>query len=522
MRAWSGYLTDARDGWRSTRRLVALRWRTVRSAGARSGIFTAATIYMLGLIICSQMGYVFQLFAQQSDGVAGILARLWALFLAVGLMGVLGSAAIGSAIAIAVFAPFTGTATLSLASADDVAGIRPSRNHRYFDSLLLNAMSGLGLIQLLALTAVASLLTMDGQHAAALVFAWSLWIALQTLMTGIGWSLEWVVRRYGKARRRLLGLGLAAVVVSAIAVDPDHGSTLFGASPLFTTVSRLGLDGWTVEATLVPVLVIMVALLLAATGFQIQRQALLLPLPSAAQGLTRRYRDVGKSASGIAFRLLARTMWRTSEIRRPVMAVVVTAVPASAFINANLYTQMSLTLAIPLTFSLAWATNSLAVLGPGMSWLGSQPRLLNRLPAMAALLQMLVSAALLLAVVTVGTIAGNMSVETLPVILTSGLLASVGCTAASIATAVFRPIRARLSGRGDALVPPVTSLAYMVGQLVLAGFPLGVLATGLTPQIQGSILSGYLAVMVTVIALVLLSWKSPERRSQAIARVAGD
>ena len=92
-----------------------------------------------------------------------------------GQIGSFGALALGSVVATAIFSSLTGVGGASLFPAQEVVGIRPHQLHRYFDSLVVQAVSAVGLFQLSALTAVASLITLDGQRGPGFLIVWGMW-----------------------------------------------------------------------------------------------------------------------------------------------------------------------------------------------------------------------------------------------------------------------------------------------------------------------------------------------------------
>jgi TM2 domain-containing membrane protein YozV len=516
------YLNDVRAGWRSTQILLALRWRTVRSRGVRIAIMTAAAIFVFGVAMAANLGYVVQLASLQTDTAAGIFARVWVGYLSAGIMGALGSATVGSAVFIALFAPFTGSATMTLAPADDLAGVRPPRAHRYFDSLILNAISGLGLLQLLALTTVTSLLTLDGQHAAAILFTWVMWAALIALMTAIGWALEWVVRKYGKVRRRILGTTGLAIVTVILLADPDHGGTLFGLARLYTKVIRVGVTGWNLPATLALAGMTVTAAAIMALGVHLARVANRWPPAAASFQRARSYRGVGRTPFRISARLLLRTMWRTGEVRRPLISLIVVGMPILFFTPLTSTTETSITFAVPLTIALAWASNAFALIGPGMPWLASSPRALDRLPLAAAAIQLALSGGLLTLLVTASYLTGHADGPEAVHVLTSGLVATLMCIALSATLSIRRPIRARLAGRGDSLVPAGTSLLYMLLYIAAAGAPILAQTLASDDVTKTTAMVAAVALALAVTGWNLRSWNRPEVRAHVVLTVGGD
>lgn len=511
---------EMRQGWAATRLLVALRWRMVRSRPARMAIFVGLAMVLFGVLLAINLGYAVQLATQQGDTVSGIYARVWVRSLQGGSMAGIGALAVGGAVLVAFFAPFTGTSTLALAPLEDLEAIRPPRAHRFFDALLLNAVSGIGVVQMLALTAVAGLLTIDGARLPAFTFTWSVWMFLIVLTTAVGWSLEYVIRKHGRVRRNLIGLGALAAVALAVALDENHGATLFGAADVYTYVIRLGVGGWSMGIAIAIGLMLACSAALVVAGVQATRMALRLPAPSLR--VSRRHRSGKVRAlppSLLGLLLLVRTIVRTTECRRPLIAVAVVGLPAMFFLGLDENVEIAVALAIPLTVALAWGVNVFAVLGTGMPWLASQPHLLGPLLRAAAALQFLTTSVLLFLMWFSAEIAGKAPPGVGVRLVVSGLISTLLVTAASAYLAVFRPRRTRLSGRGDSLVPPLTALGYLGWLVLLSAYAPLVLSLPASPEQTMMLLGAAVVLAFAWLAFVDVGWRTPRVRAKVVETV---
>ena len=502
--------------------LVALRWRMIRQPHVRILIAVAGIFVLFGLTAAVNLGYATRNIAEHGLAtVAGTYAQLWVTTILRDQTGQIGAFALGGTFIAAIFAPFTGTATLSLVPVDDLPGLRLPRLHRYFDSLLINAASGVGLLQLISLTAVTSLLSLDGPHFGAMIVTWIAWTMLVVTTTTTGWILEWVVRRFGRNARRLAGLIALLVIGVPILLDPSHGTTLFGLGPVYAQLLRDSVHGSDWPLVLPACIFLAMLLALFWAGVKATVAALALPAPVLSTGKVRRVRGPLPAQPLPAFtRLLTTTLWRTPESRRPMIAIVGVGIPSMFLVQMDYNVETALNLAVPLAVSLAFGVNLLAIFGPGLTWLISRPRLLEPLPRVAAALQILLTVGLIMLLWLVAFLAGHADLAAGERLFVGSVISGFLAAAVSIDLTLRRPIRARLSGRGDALVPPLTALGYLFRLILLACVPAIIVLAVEDFRVH---LAG-LAIAVVVgtgwIALSNRRWANPAHRSAAVAAVA--
>lgn len=515
-----GFWSDVRTGARDTYLLVLARWRSVRNPAARWGIAFGGIILLAGVFLASNTSAIVKALAAQGlDSTGGLFAITWILALQRGELGDVGALTVGGALIAAIFAPFTGSSTLSLAPAEDLQGVRLARSHRYFDSLVINCISGIGLLQLLALSGITSVLSLAGSKGPAMLLTWMVWLLVVILTTTIGWSLEWVLRKWGKGVRRGLGVAGVIIIVGLVIADTDSARSLWGIGTPYASLIRGAADGNVTLIVLAAVTLSLTSLGLLVAGLYATRQALAHPAPVPALGKRRRGIRLPKDPTALMTRLMVTTLLRTPECRRPIIGILAIGVPALTFIPLTENLETAVMLAVPLAVSLAWGVNVFAVLGPGMTWLTSQPALITKAPRVAAYIQFLVTVALIVVLYLAAEFSGNAGPGAGQRLLVGALITGALSAAVSVNLSVSRPLRARLSGRGDSLVPPVTSLNYLFRLLFLACMPAFlVMATGTTYQLFYVI--NFLVLGFAGIAWAELKFRKPQVRSRIVAEVS--
>lgn len=511
------YWVELADGWHATNLLLSLRWRMFRSLPSRVGLIVGVIFFGLIFLLVINMGYATQIAAQQGGGldIESSFARYWIRSLSQGNMLNIGAFAVGGTLFATFVAPFVGTGTLTLAPIEDLAAYRFPRVHRYFDSLVINAISGLGVLQLLVLTGIASLLTMDGYRLPGLLFAWGLWLVLITTMSTVGWLVEIFFRKLGKSPRYLLVGGLFALVGVAAWIDPNHGSTLFGLSDAFAKTAREGIHGWTVASIITPIVLVFVAGIILLSGVAFARIATRLPIPAKKKARIHQARSLGNTPVIALWKLLIRVLWRTPEVRRPIVALSAIGVIVMLLVPLNQNVSFSLIAAGPLTVSLAWGMNIFGLFGTGMVWLASQPRLRDKMIWIIFVFQVTASMVLLLSFWCISFLAGHATPETFWTVFLGGGLSSTICASISLVLSVWKPRRARLSGRGDALLPPLVALGYTLLLVVLGPVPIEFILMGPLTSDKLWIVLGNITLSMICLIVAELLWK----RRSTLARI---
>jgi hypothetical protein len=514
--------TEIIRGAEDTLLLLAMRWRNLRNPLSKWGILAGILFLGFIMLVSINLGYAVRIMALQGNETAsGIFALSWILSLQRNEIGEVGAITLGGALAAAIFAPFTGSSTLTLAPVEDLQGLRLSRLHRFFDSFLINCISGIGILQLAALTAITSVLSLDGFRGPALIVTWMVWIFIIALTTTIGWILEWSLRRWGKAARWRAAFFLLAGIGVALALDPYRGRTLFGIGDLYASMMKSAGSG-TLVGFVVPML-IMIAIILVTMflGLLATREALNLPAPVLQRVKERKYKKFKNNPEDITTKIVLNSVWRTPEARRPILSVVAIGIPALMIVSLSENIEAAIMLAVPLAVSLSCGVNVFGILGGGMSWLGTQPRIVKIIPSIAGALQVLTTLFLVVILWTASFISGNTDPETGARLLVGGIVAATLSTIISLDLSIRHPIRARLSGRGDALIPPLAALNYLVRLLIFACLP-AALAASAQPEMQLPIVLICIILYVFAIKVLTDRFSNPVVRSKIIAEVSAN
>lgn len=458
----------ARSGIASTALLARLRWRMIRVPGVRTSILAALFFFASATAIIANFGFALAAVAQDPASPANSWSRDLLLQLADGRIEGVASLMLVTLLSVAVFGPFTGTGTVSLAPSEDLMGMRPARAHKYFDSLAVNAASGLGILQLLGLVGLNSFLTLDGPRLPGILLAFASWGVLISLMTAMAWTIEWVVRRFGRWQRYVIVAILGGGAAVAYFGSPDQASTLFGAGHWYVSLLRGG-DDFALVFTTIAALALTVGLVYLGLSIFLATDKRLPTVVLTSR--PTRYRDFSANPLLLALRLVISTVLRTPQTRRPMIAAVVFGAPAVIAVNIDQLLAGSISFAIPLAIALSWPANVFAIIGTGMPWLASQPRVMALLPKAVMLAQFFLTMAVISILGLLALLFGRADLMHVQEILAQSAFITITVAGVSTLLAILNPIRAQMASRGDALVPPITALIYMVSLLLFTALP---------------------------------------------------
>ncbi|MGV8847478.1 hypothetical protein, partial [Tessaracoccus sp.] len=412
------------------------------------------------------------------DNAASVYAINFIMSLERGQLGSFGALALGSVVAAAIFSPLTGVGGASLFPAVELVGIRPHRLHRYFDTLVAQVVSVVGVFQLLTLTALGALLTLDGDRGPGLLIAWAMWPMVSALAVLVSWVIDLFQRLYGRVVRWATATVLAVAAGIAIWLDPRHGQTLFGVGDLFASAIRKATLGqWTAA---VPVLAgtAVLTVLFIVVGATFTQAALAKPaIPVTAPKPFWRWTISANPAFALTQILLLQVV-RTGAIRRPLIAVAVAAPPAVFLTHGSFTVLSTLVITIPLAVCLAWGVNFFGVIGPGMTWLAAQPNVARMILGVAVGVQLLIIAVLSIGVWGPPVLLGVIDLKMAASVAAATAVTTLVTTRSAAAKSVHRPFHVNMSQRGDQIIPPLTSVNYTL-RFALGGGQLGILVLSL-------------------------------------------
>lgn len=513
-------VAETRSGLAATIQLARLRGRT-RSPRSRLRVRIALVLGGCLLVGAAWLGTLVTWAASRTTASSPVYRLL------LGEEGLSLTGALASVLAGVVFAPITGAAAQAQFPDFDLAGVRPSRLYRYFDGVWNSVLSPVGMSPLLMLVAAASLATADGEgRAAALLLAVSLWVAALLLTALLAWLFEYARRRWAASIRWYIA-GVASVAAALVVVlDPDHARTVFGLTAWTRGVMRAGAVGDLGPLLGAHVLLLVIPAALLVAGILVCRRALVLPTPTERVKQRTGSVRVPVHPSLALFTMLVTTLVRTREVRRPIIMMIVVAMPLLfawiRYSGSNPESMLgSVTMVVPLAMSLGWGVNVFGVLGGAVTLLLAQPRAWKLLLRHVVLVQLAASILLGLALMVLAVLTSSMSWSSVPPYAAGLVASSVIATSNSVRFSVEKPHRTRLTGRGDPLVPPIVGMGYVL-RIMATGATTGLfvgIAVSLAPWL------GLVAAVLVAIAAfrgwhrVSKRWSDPTHRARLAAVV---
>lgn len=515
-------LPELYQGARASIMLVKTQWGFTRSLRMRVVALVGLLVAGFSVTIMSQTGSMVKFAAIEQTGIVQTYAKTYLASFQRGELGGIGATALGICILSALVSPFTGATSTSFLPPKELAGLSVTRWHRFSDSVIAQSISSISVLQLITLTALSSMITLDGGRTQGLIFTWAVWISLVCLTIMALWISEYIHRRFGKTTRFVI-LGIfAAIVGTAVLIDPQHGTTVFGIGNLYAdVVQNVGTSG-TLYAVLAPLAVIGAGAVFMYAGAVLASITLALPEESSRQSVQDVYSGKFAIKSPTPTWMLVRSVFRLPEVRKPIISAVVIGVILTTFAPQSFAINSTFAVIIPLIIALAWGSNAFAHLGGGTTWVLSQPNALKRAPWTLFAIQLSGSLILFFLIWTPSVLIGRNSLDDLFINLLA-VLASGTIVARSATTKSLRhPSATYFGARSESTLSPSKALQYTL-LFSLWGGQVGVIVLAIENNLfRFGILA--LVILVQILRLTWLQefWEKPENRRRVAAAVAND
>jgi hypothetical protein len=459
-------LRDTYSSLRASTTLLGARKAMIKSRVAKAFLTALAGFAALAYLGASNSGYFAYLMAisrevEINESLILIFQQMYD-----NNFIVIGSVALIALFSYIVFAPIVGTATLSLATENESSTLMLPRGHKFFDSLFLNILSGVGILQLFIGTGVVSILALEGNRVQSILFFFILWLIAATISTILGWVREASVNKIGFTRTLLIGfiiLSLLSLTITLLWVEDIsnfYATFIVYVSKLSTWYSIAVLFFFSITALIILVLL----------GHHLASKVnhIYFAKSGVAEKNKKSLLNAKRSQLANAILLNYLLVWRTSEVRRTIVIVGLIGLVAMAFLPLDDIVLPALVIGFSATFTLSWVVNYYGLLGSGNLFLQSLPtysRILTwAINIFSTLIILVYNITLLLTGFAIGKVAAiDLFKMSILAMILSALLPLV-----ALFFAARKPYRARLEGRGDTLLPPMVSLGYLAGFLAIS------------------------------------------------------
>lgn len=415
-------------------------------------------------------------------------------------------------IASIILIPLVGYSFASIIPEGDLASIKVTDNHKISDSILLQYVSTISFVQLLVLTALTSVFTINSSAPGlGIFFAWGLW-AVSVLATVLAaWFFEYLFRRFGVKSKLLVFASIAIVLGVLYLLNPDSFAGAFGLGDAFVTYVQgldfstvnnfgLGILGLTIASALLLFLISIVASRTMKRTERVKTKNNNIVL-IARLGLQNKNKVTGIT------QFLGSMILRQSNIWKPLALSTAFAASMGAVFYTFYDVLIGLATLIPIMVCLVWSINIFGIVGAGTTWIVSLPQGKQKILGSVLKIQYIIIAGIAFLALGVTFIFHPISVYTALKFLLTLTAASMVLSHFSLKKAIYNPYRYRVHIRGESVIPPNKAFSYMF-QLFVIGFLVAGACYGLTDFIS-TISSEWvgLSALVVLVALIGLAVK---------------
>lgn len=463
-------------GFNDTMDIFAFKWRMFPGRASKFGlIFGSGAVLFLIFLAASLGTFIKQSVTQLPDGDEG--KETFLLFLKIFIdnnSGFMLGGVFWAMLLSAVFMPLIGFSFGSILPEGDLVSVKRNNNHKISDSIALQMGSSISIVQVLAITALVSIFTVDSVAPGyAIVASWGLWMIASLFASLSTWFFELLLRKYGVKSKMISVAVLAVVVLGLMLLIPEQTLNFFGAAPAYvqfiTDLSSSNLTfflGWCVGILLAA------TVLLSLISFTASK-ALNLPEPPARKDTNvvflARIGLEEKNFVSTTTQFITNTILQQPNILKPLLiGFFFTAVVGLSFTGLT-QTLGSVAVLIPVMVALAWTINVFGVFGSGTTWLLSLPKAKNQLLGSVLKVHHFISLFIAAVVGIIVTLIYNLPAQELLSFMLASMGASFLVAQTSLKQSLFTPYRFRVNIKGESIIPP-TKVISSLFRLFLFGF----------------------------------------------------
>lgn len=454
------------SAFKDTLTLMNVRYQIIRETKGKIGLWAFIIMIAFGVYLTSYTGQLIKIMANSQSSnleAAKIYATTYLNSYLNGHIGGLVATTLGLAIISVMIAPFTGASATSLISHHYMVGVRANMRHRFTDSIVTQFVSSISLLQLLTLTSVASLLTIDGGRKEGILYAWASWPVLVILSTMFVWLAEYLYRKFGEKKRlAMLSIALGAIAL-VVYYNQEQAVTVFGIGTAYADIIK-GFHTFDLFTQVLSFgILIGLWLLFAFCAYKMSQVALSHPDIFAKQ-VKKEKTISSRKASALPLvemcHLALMQVWRNIEIRKPIMMTAGFSIVAMWMLAYDSSLLATLVFVIPLMISLSWGANIFGILGNGLPWIISKPFSMRSILWVFGGLQLVMVLTLASLTLIPVVVFGKIDVDTAASFIIAVFGCSVVMTRSAISKSVYSPHPYKSGYRGEPILPPATLIAY--------------------------------------------------------------
>lgn len=475
-------------GFNDTFTLLAFRWQSINNRILKIALIAAFIFGMFFLYIAATTGnLLMNIVSIDNEYVSQTTKDLAIAYLDAfntNELALFVSGVLGATLAMVFITPFSGYSLGGIVPSRDMSTIKSNDNYKLSDSIIVQMLSSLSMLQLFSLTLLSSLLTIEGGTGLGVLWGWFTWIALVFFTAAFMWCIEYINRRFGHKIKVGIILALIALVAVAIIVDPYHGTTFFGLSPIYVdVVKNIGTTYNILQILLSALFLFSLIIIFSLVINFVGAKTLTFSEPVMFKKNTSgKISWLTTKEKLTEIRMLFLLIFRYKVVWRPIL---ITSLMAAAFIlilggGDNLVIS-SFIIVTPLVVSMSFGVNAFGVLGASNIWLHSQPRWRKTILNNLAILQITIIGSSYVLLFVPALLINKITILDVLATIPAMIVIAITFTMFGIWKSLKHPVKYVPSSRGDAILPPITVLSYMF-QLIIIGGVCGMLVYGvLTP-----------------------------------------
>lgn len=518
------------ESFRDSLIFMNARWNFIRSPKSKVMLWLGIVAIFVTIFLASNTGYLIRYIAEGNSAQASELndtalkqyAIIYLQSYMRGELGILVSGTLGIAIISVFVSPFTGTVSTSLISSAHIVSVRRDDKHRFTDSIFTQFFSSISLLQLLTLTTVASLLTIDGNNTWGILYAWMSWPALVLLSVFFLWLAEYLYRVFGEKTRLLVAGLLLSLIALAVVLNPKQAETVFGIGEIYAYNVK-NFDEFDADQKIIALgalFFLSLAFFFGAYFASIKTLA----HPERMQKEKKRKNPPKWKTSPFYMvemvKVLFLQVWRNPETKKPIVATILFGAIMIFATNGTFSVSSTFVIIVPLIVSIAWGSNLFGVLGQGFSWISSQPYVMGNFLVIAYFTQIIITSGIYGLILLPSIIAGKIPSEEIAGMILAFIAVNAAMSRSAIDKSAKHPFPVRAGARGEAILPPATIIGYTLRFSLWTG------QLGVVIIVSGDVLIqlaiAFLAITWSLTRLYLLNKKwnnNPEMRNRILLTV---
>lgn len=509
--------------------LLALKWESIKKKRVKFTIFAVGLVFALLIFGLANIGSYILTYttlgtdvadANVSSYVTAFLESYQQRQLDVYVAGVLAATVLSVLIT-----PFSGFSLGGIVPSRDLAIVKANDNYKLSDSILVQFVSSLSLLQLISLTILSSLLSIEGGTGLAVIFGWCVWIIIGFISVAFMWITEYINRKYGWKTKLFTILAIVVAIITAVVLDPYNGTNFFGVSPIFVDVAQNLYTYSFIQKLMVVGVLLAIFLLFAAIINFVGTKALSLQEPVALKTANKKRRASQKYEKITMFHLIRMLVFRYKVIWRPIMVTSLFSTIIMVVLGSSTSTGAlsSIMLIIPLIVCLSFGVNMFGILGSSNIWMASISGWRNTILVKLVLVQIFIISTSYLIIIAAGLVSQRITVvevlNALPGFIATMLVMVMLATSKSLKN----PIKYTASSRGDAILPPVTLLGYMIRFMFFGGIAGGLVSASGSALITAALLATVIIICVIWFFVLMRRWMTDETYiNKVIKETTGD